>query len=144
MYKHILIPTDGSGLSGRVIAKGVALAGATGARVIGFIATPAYRAVSIDPMMVPDTAGDFARDSSRRTRRALSAVKRAAAAGVRCSTEHIVADQPWKAIIRAARRNRCALICMASQGRKGLAGILLGSETNKALMHSKVPVLVCR
>ena len=72
-------------------------------------------------------------------------IKRAAAAaGVRCTVEHLQSDEPWHAIIRAARRNRCDLIFMASHGRRGIAGFVLGSETTKVLTHSKTPVLVYR
>jgi nucleotide-binding universal stress UspA family protein len=55
-----------------------------------------------------------------------------------------VADQPWEGILKAARGKRCDLIVMASHGRRGIAGLLLGSETTKVLTHSKIPVLVCR
>ena len=64
--------------------------------------------------------------------------------GLQASTMSLTADQPWKAIIGAARSKKCDLIVMASHGRRGLSGLLLGSETAKVLTHSKVPVLVCR
>lgn len=70
--------------------------------------------------------------------------KAAAAAGVRCSTRHVVSDQPYAAIVNAAKRERCDLIFMASHARRGAPRLLLGSETAKALSHSKIPVLVCR
>ncbi len=65
-------------------------------------------------------------------------------AGVACATVSPVADQPWEGILKAARGKRCDLIVMASHGRRGIAGLLLGSETTKVLTHSKIPVLVCR
>ena len=63
---------------------------------------------------------------------------------VRCETLFVTNDQPWNAIVRTARSKKCDLIVMASHGRRGLAGLLLGSETTKVLTHSKTPVLVCR
>jgi nucleotide-binding universal stress UspA family protein len=68
----------------------------------------------------------------------------AEAAGVPCRTLSTTNEHPWRGIIRAAETKRCDVIVMASHGRRGLAGLLLGSETNKVLTHSKIPVLVCR
>jgi nucleotide-binding universal stress UspA family protein len=145
MYKRILIPTDGSKLSDKAIKEGVKLAKTLGARVTGFIATPRFRVVTVDPLMMTDTPQQYQRHSKKLAAKALDVVKRAAqSAGVRCDTTHVTADHPYDAIIRAARRNRCDLILMASHGRKGVSGFLLGSETMKVLTHSKIPVLVCR
>jgi nucleotide-binding universal stress UspA family protein len=71
------------------------------------------------------------------------ATKAAAAAGVRCETIHLEHDQPWEAIIQTAEQKGCDLIVMASHGRAGVSAVGLGSETNKVLTHSKIPVLVC-
>jgi nucleotide-binding universal stress UspA family protein len=65
-------------------------------------------------------------------------------AGLQASTMSVTGDQPWEAIIGAVRSKKCDLIVMASHGRRGLSGLLLGSETAKVLTHSKIPVLVCR
>lgn len=70
-----------------------------------------------------------------------------AAAGkaqVSCRTVHVRNDFPAEAVLAAARKGKCDLIVMASHGRRGVAGLLLGSETQKVLTHSKIPVLVCR
>ena len=145
MYSHILIPTDGSTLSDNAVREGVKLAAALGAKVTGFIATPDFHATGVEPGLIADTREEFEDRMQTLAQQALGAVKRAAAdAGVRCVTEHVIGERPWEAIIQAARRNRCDLILMASHGRKGVAGLLLGSETNKVLTHSKIPVLVCR
>ena len=71
-------------------------------------------------------------------------VKRARAAGVSCKEDYALCDRPYEAIIKAARKHGCDLIFMASHGRRGVAALLLGSETNKVLTHSKIPVLVTR
>jgi nucleotide-binding universal stress UspA family protein len=73
-----------------------------------------------------------------------AAMETAAAAGVNCETMHVEHDQPYLAIIEAAAQRLCDLIVMASHGRRGISAILLGSETNKVLTHSTIPVLVVR
>lgn len=70
--------------------------------------------------------------------------KQCAEAGVECTTATATSDVPYEAIIEAAEKSGCDLIFMASHGRRGISGFLLGSETNKVLTHSKVPVLVYR
>ena len=147
MYKHILLPTDGSPLSARAAADGVALARLAGARVTAlFVAPPATPLVfeHFLPVryMTPD---DHAALIAREAAHALGAVEKAArAAGVACETTQVTGDYPADAIIATAARRKCDLIVMASHGRKGLKALLLGSETQKVLLHSKVPVLVHR
>jgi len=83
--------------------------------------------------------------TGREARKALAAVEiEARTGGVQYATMMLTADNPWEGIIRATKTKRCDLIVMASHGRRGIAGLLLGSETTKVLTHSKVPVLVCR
>ena len=65
-------------------------------------------------------------------------------AGVNCKCVTATSDAPWEVIIATARSEACDLIFMASHGRSGLAGLLIGSQTQKVLTHCKVPVLVCR
>jgi nucleotide-binding universal stress UspA family protein len=145
VYKHILIPTDGTRLSQKAIKQGLKLAKSLRARVTGFIATPSFRFYTLDPMMSRDSPEQYKIDSRKYAERALSVVKKtAAAARVPCRTEHVVGDHAYKAIVRAAGRNRCDLIVMASHGRHGVSRFVLGSETNKVLTHTRIPVLVCR
>ena len=147
MYKHILVPTDGSNLSARAIHEAVAFARSNGARISGFYAAPQYSVQVYGDFIPPDfiTPQEFARQSKRTAEKYLGAIQKSAkAAGVRCKTGYVSSDTPWQAIIKAARANKCDLIFMASHGRRGLAGLLLGSETTKVLTHSKIPVLVHR
>jgi len=145
MFTSLLLPTDGSELSERAVLAGIDLARESGAAVIGLHVTPPFHMLTYRADMLEDTAQQFAERSERQARRILDSVAEAAgAAGVRCSTEHIVADAPYEAIIEAARRNVCDLIVMAAHGRRGLKGLLLGSETQKVLVHSSIPVLVFR
>ena len=147
MYKHVFVPTDGSKLSARAIRKAVAFAKSTGARITGFYAAPNY-SVQVYGDFVPSdfiTPQEFAKQTKRTAERYLGAIQKAAeAAGIRCKTVQVLSDAPWKAIIKGAHDNQCDLIFMASHGRRGLAGLLLGSETTKVLTHSKIPVLVHR
>jgi len=148
MFKHVLIPTDGSTLAARGARAGVKLAKALGARVSGVYVIPPY----VPPMYgegaiyVPALAPqDYRKMMEKQAAKVLSVVEReAAAAGVRCKTLSVTDAQPWQGVLRAARKQKCDAIVMASHGRGGLGGLLLGSETTRVLAHSKLPVLVIR
>ena len=147
MFKHILVPTDGSALSLRSAKKAVAFAGATGARITAFFAGPPYTVQVYGDFVPPDfiTPQEFDKQTRKAADRHLAAIEAlAGAAGVRCDRRYVTSDSPWEAIVKAARSNKCDLIFMASHGRRGLSGLLLGSETQKVLTHTKVPVLVHR
>jgi nucleotide-binding universal stress UspA family protein len=145
MFKHILIPTDGSDLSRKAILYGVQLAKESGAKVTGLTVTGPYQAATMDTVLIPIDAGDYEEQSRLFSERAMEQVKMAAqAAGVPCETVREIHDQPYRAIIDAAQALGCDLIVMASHGRRGISALLLGSETAKVLTHSTVPVLVYR
>ena len=145
MYKHILIPTDGSALSEIAVRQGVALAKSLGASTTAITVTPTFHTLAIEPMALTDTAEQYEKDCKALAARYLGSVMAAAtAAGVPYTGLHVVHDSPYEAIIEAAKKNQCDLIVMASHGRKGVAALVLGSETTKVLTHSKIPVLVCR
>jgi nucleotide-binding universal stress UspA family protein len=148
MYKHILVPTDGSNLSGKAVKAAARLAKTCNAKLAGVYAIAPYpdpvysEGASFGPRM---SRGRYAQAAQREGRKALAALEiEAQTAGVPFSSAIVTDAQPWKAIIRAARAKRCDLIVMASHGRRGISALLLGSETNKVLAHSKIPVLVCR
>jgi nucleotide-binding universal stress UspA family protein len=147
MYKNILLPTDGSALSRAAVLNGIRLARAVGARVTGFFAAPpatpvVYRGVLPVGLTSPEM---HARAIERTAARYLGFVEKAARrAGVRCRCVHVTSDFPAEAIMAAARKEGCDLIVMASRSKRGLSGMLLGSQTHKVLAHSKVPVLVQR
>lgn len=147
MYKRILIPVDGSPLSKKAIREGVKLAATCGAKVTGFYAPPEYEVLVYGEYIPPDLMArdEYEARTERNATKILAAVKKEAdAAGVACETHYEECRMPWEGIVEVARKRRCDLIVMASHGRKGLAGVLLGSETTKVLTHSKIPVLVCR
>ena len=148
MYKHILVPTDGSKLSTHAVRAACNLAQTCGARITGIYVIPPYvPPIYAEGMMYiadlgPKRHKEVMQQAAKKALAVLSAEARRA--GVACAGVAPVADQPWEGILKAARGKRCDLIVMASHGRRGIAGLLLGSETTKVLTHSKIPVLVCR
>lgn len=145
MFKHLLLPTDGSQLSEAAIHKGVQFAKSINAKVTGFYVLPEFHLFTYRTEMLEDTKEQFARDSRAHAEQFLAVIEKAAkAAGVACDTAFATSDHPHEAIIQAAAEKGCDLIVMASHGRKGVQGILLGSETHKVLTHSTLPVLVYR
>ena len=145
MYKHILIPSDGSELSEKAVKQGLALAKSIGAKVTAITVSETFHTFSVDPVMVSDTPEQYQRDCEARAEKYLSVAKNAAkAAGVQYDGMHVMHDHPYEAIIKAAKDKGCDLIFMASHGRKGMSALALGSETVKVLTHSRIPTLVCR
>jgi nucleotide-binding universal stress UspA family protein len=145
VYKHILIPTDGSGRSARAITEAIALAALLKARVTALMATPPIPPIVLEGLAAPVHNEELEQNAKDHATRSLAvAAEAAAAAGVRCETIHLQHDRPWEAIIQTAEQKGCDLIVMASHGRAGVSAVVLGSETNKVLTHSKLPVLVCR
>lgn len=145
MFKHILIPTDGSDLLRKAVIYGMQLAKTLGARVTAITLTEPYHVASMDAVLVAETVEEHEARVARVADRALEQVKMAAeAAGVQAETVRESHDQPYRAIIDCALANKCDLIVMASHGRRGVAALLVGSETVKVLTYSTIPVLVYR
>ena len=147
MFKHILVPTDGSDLSKETAQRAVAFAKEAGAKITVFFAKPEYPIAYFGEgaLIDPTTPEKFAELAEQQAKEYLGEVQQlCAAAGVDCSSVAATSDVPYEAIIEAAEKSGCDLIFMASHGRRGISGFLLGSETNKVLTHSKIPVLVYR
>jgi nucleotide-binding universal stress UspA family protein len=147
MFKHILIPTDGSALSHKAVVAGIDLARALGARVTGiFAAPPATPVIYSDHLPVGyTTPKEHERMIKASAEKYLDAISSAAKkAKVPFAGVSMTSDYPAETILAVAKKEKCDLIVMASHGRRGLKGVLLGSETQKVLTHSKIPVLVCR
>ena len=147
MFKHILVPTDGSELSKATAQRAISFAKEAGAKVTVFFAKPEYPIAYFGEgaLIDPTTPEKFAELADQQATEYLGEVqKQCDAAGVECTTIAATSDVPYEAIIDAAETSGCDLIFMASHGRRGISGLLLGSETNKVLTHSKVPVLVYR
>jgi nucleotide-binding universal stress UspA family protein len=145
MFTHILLPTDGSPQSDAAIQQGIQFAKGINAKVTGFHVIPEFHVFTYRTEMLEDTKGQFARDCRAHAEQYLVVIEKAAKdAGVTCDTDYATDDHPYEAIIKAAEKKGCDLIMMASHGRRGVQGILIGSETQKVLTHSKMPVLVYR
>lgn len=148
MYKHILVPIDGSKLSDKALASAINLAKLAGAPL-----TALHVMSRMDPVMFADGyvaaeaswIEDYEKTARKKGKEHLrKAAQAAKKAGVRCATKMVTSGQPHQAIIAAARGRGCDLIVMGSHGRRGLSALLLGSETVKVLTHCKRPVLVVR
>ena len=146
MFKNILIPTDGSEQSQRAVRTGVELAKLHGSRITGIHVIPDYHLlIAYEGAFDPVTEERIEEEAKARADSYLGQVREAAnAAGVQCTTLCETSDHPYDAILRTCEQNGCDLILMTSHGRKGLAAVLLGSETRKVLTHATVPVLVVR
>ncbi len=145
MFKHILIPTDGTPTSLTAILSAMAFAKSINASVTGLYVVPPFQTLTFDPEMLEDTRELYERHAKLEGEKFLAQIGRAASeAGVVCSLHALTHDHPYEAIIATAREHGCDLIAMASHGRRGVKGLLLGSETQKVLTHSAIPVLVYR
>ncbi len=147
MYKHILIPTDGSPAARAAGLSGIELARATGAKVTLFYAAPAptpvvYKKLLPVGYMKP---GEHAVMIEKTAQRYLAVLEKAAgAAGVKYESVHVTSDFPAQAIVETAKKRRCDLIHIAPHSQSGLSRLLLGSQTQKVLAEAKIPVLVYR
>ena len=148
MFKHILLPTDGSKLAAKGIKAGVRLAQALGAKVSGVYVVlpympPVYGEAAIYyPGYSPK---EYKGIIEKAAKKALAVVEiEAQTTGVPCATRIVADAPPWAGILKAARARKCDAIVMASHGRGGVGGLILGSETQRVLAHSKIPVLVMR
>ena len=146
MFKNILVPTDGSELSQRAVRTAVALAKLHEARVTGIHVVPDYHLlIAYEGAFDPVTEERIEEEARTRAEQYLAFVSCAAASeGVPCDTVCETSDHPYDAILKTADALRCDLIVMTSHGRKGLAAVLLGSETRKVLTHASIPVLIVR
>jgi nucleotide-binding universal stress UspA family protein len=144
MFKHILIPSDGSDLSKDAVQYAISLAKSVNAKVTGIIVSIPFHVFTADVEMIEDTPESYKKRVAALATKYLEQVKDAAKAGVSCDTIHVEHEHPYQAIIDAAKTKGCDLIVMASHGRRGISAIVLGSETVKVLTHSTIPVLVYR
>ncbi len=147
MFKHILVPTDGSPFSQDTVRRAVSFAKDAGARITAFYAKPEYPVTYYgEGMLIDPTAPEqFAQLADEQAQTVLEFVEQLCEeAGVHCTKLTLVSDVPYEAIIEASKQAGCDLIFMASHGRRGLSALLLGSETNKVLTHTNIPVLVYR
>lgn len=147
MYKNILVATDGSKLSEKAVTHAIDLAKAVGAKMTIFYAAPDYPLPAYADGVVyePVSRKEYAKLAAADAEKILdAAAAKAATAGVATATAYTIAAAPWEAILAGAKKHKCDAIVMASHGRRGMSALLLGSETQKVLTHSKLPVIVVR
>jgi nucleotide-binding universal stress UspA family protein len=149
MFKHILLPTDGSKLSNKAVKQAIGLASGLGARITAVnVITQNHLPLMDEGFLVPELPvmqKRLDKAEADLAKKILDAVRKSAAdAGVDSDAVAVTSNLPYEGIIKQAEKSRCDLIVMASHGRRGLQGLLLGSETIKVLTHSTIPVLVIR
>lgn len=148
MYKHILLPVDGTELSLKALEECLALAKSIGANV-DILNVVAHFKLRVPEAFTSDIVRQIERQREQEYMKTAEGklgelCARMKAAGVACQAQVVAGDSPYEEIIAAAEKRGCDLIMMASHGRRGLDAVLLGSETVKVLTHSKIPVLVVR
>jgi nucleotide-binding universal stress UspA family protein len=147
MFNTILVPTDGSKLSQKAVEQAMLLAKVTGAKLVVLHVYPRfpgnpYGTFGPAEEILPEA---HASQHEANAGKIFAGIRNlASAAGVALDTVLVESDDIYMQVIAVAKKKKCDLICMASHGRRGLAGLLLGSETHKVLIHSQIPVLVMR
>jgi nucleotide-binding universal stress UspA family protein len=145
MYKHLLIAVDGSDLSDKALGQGVGLAKALGARVTIVHVSLPWSSIAVGEIAVMFPPQEYEANMAAAATQLLERMKKAAdAGGITAAVEHVSDAHPDRAILATAEKYGCDLLVMGSHGRRGIAGLLLGSVTAKTLTHSKIPVLVYR
>lgn len=145
MFKHLLIATDGSELSKKAVGQGLSLAKSLGAKVTAVTVTEPFAAsVPIEVALV-FSEEEYYKAVTSSAEKILQSVSVAASGnGVPCHTVHVKNQYPADGILDIAQARGCDLIVMASHGRRGLSRLMLGSEANRVVTQSTVPVLICR
>jgi nucleotide-binding universal stress UspA family protein len=144
MFKRILVPTDGSDITAKAVDTTIALAKSLAAQLFTISVKEPFPYSAISEMQ-PTPPQEFFDAQERIASRRVQTVREACdAAGIVCEAHTVEALHPWEAIIEHADRMGCDLVVMASHGRRGVSALLLGSETQKVLTHSKIPVLIVR
>jgi nucleotide-binding universal stress UspA family protein len=145
MFRHLLVPTDGSALSEAAMRMAVALAKENSARITSLYMVRPFHMTVYSAEMVGAPQDEMESVDRAHAQQYLQAMRAIATeAGVECDTQAPTGTHPYEAILDAARTRHCDLIVMASHGHGGIRGLLLGSETQKVLTHSHLPILVVR
>ena len=144
MYQRILFPTDGSEITAKALKQALGMAKLTGAALCVLAVKEPFPYSAISEMQPVPPQEFFDAQERVAAARVKSVIDAAAAAGVKTSGHTVEALHPWEAILEHAKNHGCDLVVMASHGRRGVSALLLGSETQKVLTHSTLPVLVVR
>ena len=145
MFRHILLPTDGSELAAAAVEKGIALAKALGARVTVLTVVERFHVLTLNPTQLEESLATYRQHAAEHAEKVLGeAEAMAAAAGVTFGALTRTGESPWEEIGEVAAETGADLVAMASHGRRGLSALMLGSQTARVVAHSTVPVLVFR
>jgi len=145
MPTHIVIPTDGSELSAKAATYGIDLAKKLGAKVTTVTVTAPAAAILLGEGVLLSDPESYEANAAKNARQTLDAIMSiAAAAGVPCEGVDCRDDQPWHGILETARTKGADLVVIASHGRRGLARLMIGSQTQRVVSHSDIPVLIYR
>jgi len=145
MLDNVLIPTDGTDLSARAAAFGVQLAKKMGAKVTAVTVTIPAEEIMVGEVRVIRNPEDYEQKASESARAMLDVIRKLATeAGVACDEIHARSALPWLGILEAAKSRKADMIVMASHGRRGLSAVLIGSETQKVVNNSHIPVTIYR
>ena len=144
MFKRILVPTDGSDITAKAVNTAVSLAKSLSAKIYAISVKEPFPYSAISEMQPTPPQEFFDAQERIAAKRVQAVVDTCKAAGLNCEAHTVEALHPWEAIIDHAKRQECDLVVMASHGRRGVAALLLGSETQKVLTHSQVAVLIVR
>ncbi|MEM5428786.1 universal stress protein [Cupriavidus oxalaticus] len=143
MFKHMLVAVDGSTLSDTAYRKAIELARTLQASITAMQVVAHYDVMRLQTAMLQETRARYMEEAYRQAEEYLASIaKEAAAAGVTCNTACVTGDHIFQVILDEAEARKCDLIVMASHGRRGLQALLIGSETQRVLTHTKLPVLV--
>lgn len=145
MFRHMLVPLDGSELSERAANASIELARKLDARITAFIAEPLppLPDMSTNASAYLHASDDHRRKTESHARAVLSHfAERAGVAGVRCEVEYRDIDRIDDAIVAAAEEFGCDLIVMVTHDRGALGELLFGSHTKGVLARSRIPLLV--
>lgn len=144
MYQRILVPTDGSEITAKAVETAVSLAKLTGASLVTLCVKEPFPYSAISEMQPVPPQEFYDAQERIAASRVKAVMDAAAAAGVACEGSTVEALHPWEAILDLAKAKACELVVMASHGRRGVAALLIGSETSRVLTHSPLPVLVVK
>ena len=143
MFKHILIPTDGSPLAESAARRGLELAKALGATATAVTISPRFHVLTYRTEMLEDTRAEFMKEMDQQAKRHLDSIRRLAAEyDVPCQVQHRTSDEVADSILDVARENGCDAIAMGSHGHHGIAGSLLGSVTQRVVAKAPMAVIV--
>lgn len=144
MFRRILVPTDGSEITMKAVSTAVGLAKTMGAQLYTISVKEPFPYSAISEMQPTPPQEFFDAQERIAAKRVAAVVEAAKAEGLDCQAHTVEALHPWEAIIDHAKQQGCDLLVMASHGRRGVSALLLGSETQKVLTHSAIPVLIVR